>query len=177
MHGHASSRCRAGAILTYAYCQGCGESARHRADEAPPDHIANHCATSAWKPDGSDQAWDSTWWQAKRVVLIRDSIVNPDDPANPWKRHPKCQGCGHVWEDTVDGVLQGQGSVAWGVWNGKGALRDEDWVEIQHIKPRQDGGTNHPSNLAVLCRRCHVRTFKRGYAGVPTTPYKQRRLP
>lgn len=29
-------------------------------------------------------------------------------------------------------------------------------LEVHHIKPVHRGGDNHPDNLEVLCRRCHL---------------------
>lgn len=36
-----------------------------------------------------------------------------------------------------------------------GKTADEAQLEIHHITPRANGGTNHPSNLTVYCRDCH----------------------
>ena len=33
--------------------------------------------------------------------------------------------------------------------------RDALHYEVDHIQPISEGGTNEPSNLRVLCRRCH----------------------
>lgn len=33
-----------------------------------------------------------------------------------------------------------------------------DRLECDHIKPLAEGGTNEPSNLRTLCRRCNLRT-------------------
>jgi 5-methylcytosine-specific restriction endonuclease McrA len=110
-----------------------------------------------WNGRGSRKKWESislghTIWQAKRIALIRDAVpFDADDLDNPWVRHPRCQSCGIISTHTVTDTLHGSA-------NG---------FEIQHILPRSRGGESHPHNLAVLCRRCHVRTFKSGYAGVP----------
>lgn len=33
-----------------------------------------------------------------------------------------------------------------------------EWsTEVDHIKPRRDGGTDHPSNLQGMCQSCHSR--------------------
>ena len=29
-------------------------------------------------------------------------------------------------------------------------------LEVHHVKPLKEGGTNDPSNLQVLCRDCHI---------------------
>lgn len=50
-------------------------------------------------------------------------------------------------------------------------------VEVQHIIPRKDGGSNHPANLITLCRKHHLMTFKNNYRGIPTiTPEGQMKL-
>jgi len=36
-----------------------------------------------------------------------------------------------------------------------GASSDEDYLEIDHLRPVSQGGTNAPSNLRTLCRRCN----------------------
>ena len=35
--------------------------------------------------------------------------------------------------------------------------------EVHHIVPRHLGGSDHPHNLVLLCRDCHVRTLGRDY--------------
>lgn len=43
--------------------------------------------------------------------------------------------------------------------------------EAQHILPRRDGGSDCGHNLVLLCRRCHVKTFRNAnYAGIPGQP-------
>lgn len=36
-----------------------------------------------------------------------------------------------------------------------GATDKEAQLEIHHIKPKSEGGSNHPSNLTVYCKSCH----------------------
>ena len=45
-----------------------------------------------------------------------------------------------------------------------------DNYEIHHIKPRSEGGSDHPANLVLLCIDCHdiTKTSENGYGGVPT---------
>lgn len=33
-------------------------------------------------------------------------------------------------------------------------------LEVHHVVPRIRGGTNHISNLRLLCRRCHLRVHR-----------------
>ena len=40
-------------------------------------------------------------------------------------------------------------------------------VDVHHIIPRKDRGTNNFKNLITLCEPCHKSTFKNGYAGIP----------
>jgi 5-methylcytosine-specific restriction endonuclease McrA len=115
-----------------------------------------------WLPAGTNREvpWTYTHWQVKRRSFIRDSVANPEDPWSPWSRFPVCQSCGRISRGTVDAILHGRA----------------DGFEAQHILPIHRGGTNDPRNVAPLCRRCHLRTFKRGYAGVPA-PHRVSRLP
>jgi len=41
--------------------------------------------------------------------------------------------------------------------------------EVHHIIPRKDGGTHNLKNLICLCGKCHLETFKQGYAGIEVT--------
>lgn len=104
-----------------------------------------------WIPEGTRVPWTDTLWQAQRLVAIRDSVMNPGSPYNPYHRLPVCQACRTVARVSARAMFGG------GI-NG---------FEFQHILPRSQGGTDHPRNLAVLCRRCHVWTFRHGYRGVP----------
>ena len=36
-------------------------------------------------------------------------------------------------------------------------------LTVHHKIPVLDGGTNHPSNIAILCVRCHMRVHGRKY--------------
>jgi 5-methylcytosine-specific restriction endonuclease McrA len=150
------------------WCPVCGDTfgwakryeptgARARATRRWLEHAWACYAASGgrWLPRGTSRPWGGgaawgTTWQAKRVALIRDSVPG-DDVENPWQRHPVCQACGAVSEGTVSRALHG-------------AARG---FEVQHILPRSQRGSNDPRNLAVLCRPCHVRTFRNGYRGVP----------
>ena len=34
-------------------------------------------------------------------------------------------------------------------------------IEVHHIIPISEGGTNDPENLACLCRECHINIHRR----------------
>ena len=42
-------------------------------------------------------------------------------------------------------------------------------IEVHHIIPRKDGGSNHPKNLITLCLKHHTETYKNGYGGLELT--------
>jgi HNH endonuclease len=141
------------------YCPRCGASftlfKRREVRAARMEKWVRHvwnCAKQdlRWKQAGTNAPSGLTFWQGKRYAAIRDSVLG-DDVLSPWTRHPVCQGCGSVKEGTVDSLLHGRA----------------DGFDVQHILPRYRGGSNDPRNLAILCHPCHLRTFKRGYGGVP----------
>ena len=43
-------------------------------------------------------------------------------------------------------------------------------LEVHHIIPRKDGGSDSFSNLITLCEECHRKTFSNGYSGIPADP-------
>jgi len=40
------------------------------------------------------------------------------------------------------------------------------FLEVHHIKPRQQGGNNRPENLVTLCASCHRLWHERGFQGI-----------
>ncbi|MGC8516011.1 MAG: HNH endonuclease [Thermoplasmata archaeon] len=40
-------------------------------------------------------------------------------------------------------------------------------VQVHHIVPRKDSGSDSFLNLITLCESCHHKTYKNGYAGLP----------
>ena len=40
-------------------------------------------------------------------------------------------------------------------------------VQVHHIVPRKESGSDSFLNLITLCESCHHKTFKNGYAGLP----------
>jgi len=53
------------------------------------------------------------------------------------------------------------------------------FLEVHHIKPRNQGGTNHPENLMTLCASCHRLWHERGNRSVieKSTPVARIRKP
>ena len=98
-----------------------------------------------FNPNGSKDPTRYSWTYTRYLILQRDGY--------------KCRVCGSNGNDCeVKKKVHGQ------TWVIKGG------IEIQHIIPKSQGGTDHPANLITLCRKCHLKTFKKHYAGVPATP-------
>jgi len=97
-----------------------------------------------YKPEGC-AAWESKSFGWMRVLV--------------WRRDARrCQACG------LDCTVRGLDKA----WNP--AIEDSDG-EVQHILPRRNGGENCGHNLVLLCRVCHVKTFRNAnYAGIPSQP-------
>lgn len=76
------------------------------------------------------------WDRMKSAVLRRDRY--------------RCQDCGLVFgrrrRKVYDPALR----------RGRGGYRWES-LEVHHIIPRSDGGSDHPGNLKTLCPACHLR--------------------
>lgn len=46
--------------------------------------------------------------------------------------------------------------------------RKADKYEVHHIKPREEGGSDHPANLVLLGKDCHQLTLSApSYGGIP----------
>jgi hypothetical protein len=78
-----------------------------------------------------------------------------------WRRDErKCQSCGVTvqidksWKEVKETRAE-----------------SDTWGEVQHIVPKKDGGTDCGHNLVLLCRKCHVATFRRGYGGIPNLTF------
>jgi len=76
------------------------------------------------------------WKKMKRAVLRRN-------------RH-RCQDCGEEFgrkrRKIFDPTLQqGRGGYSW------------ESLEVHHIIPRSEGGSDHPGNLKTLCPSCHMK--------------------
>ncbi len=124
------------------------------------------CSSYPYLEKGSNREWDDTLWQAKRLVYMRDSVISPRSPSelldNPWYKTPQCQACGFIDEfsPTINSAVNGYSEP----------------FEVQHIRPKSKGGSNHPENLAILCSPCHKKTYSRGYGGIPRIPRSQMKL-
>jgi len=151
------------------YCQTCGQTFFCRKDDKKSikkmekrlkEHEAK-CFCPPWDPSGcktvknkkKDLSLLLSYWQIKRLVLIRDS---KKDGSNPWDWHPMCQSCGFVSEYDVNSNLNGTSDI-----------------EIHHIIPRRRRGLDVPENMLVLCHKCHKSTYKKNYAGVPNIAAKE----
>lgn len=113
-----------------------------RASKNYPDFFVD------FKPEGSkigEHEVPYTYTAIRLLVLQRDN--------------DQCRACKTKDSDTIDDWYKG---------DFKGYSRGN--CEVQHIIPKKNGGSSHPTNLITLCRRCHVSTFRHGYKGIPSVP-------
>lgn len=90
-------------------------------------------------PEGDRAGKSMPWPNISRAVLARDEY--------------RCRVCGNGNLSTVDGA---------GDYN-----RIHFGLEVHHIIPRKDGGSDTFRNLISLCEECHHKTYAEGYSGVP----------
>lgn len=90
-------------------------------------------------PDGDRTSKSIPWPNISRAVLARDDY--------------RCRVCGNGSLSAVDGP-QDYNKLHFG-------------LEVHHIIPRKDGGSDSFRNLITLCEECHHKTFSEGYSGVP----------
>ena len=57
-----------------------------------------------------------------------------------------------AWHAIREAIMERDGQVCT-MCGAKGHCFDE--LEVHHIIPRVDGGSDHPLNLTTLCKRCH----------------------
>jgi len=99
-----------------------------------------HGDFAPWKPEGSTRISHYSFTWTKHLTFSRDDGI--------------CQGCKRP-------VIK--------VNNDKDINQLLDY-EIHHIRSVHDGGSDHPENLMLLCRTCHLKTFKRkGRSGLPAS--------
>ena len=85
----------------------------------------------------------------------------------------RLKGSGSV-EAKVLNYGQGRGGRPWRRLRARILLRDgytcqscqrvflEHHLDVDHIIPKADGGTDDPANLRTLCRPCHVKRGRHG---------------
>lgn len=62
------------------------------------------------------------------------------------------------------------------IWTGK-RRHTPRAATFEHLRKRQDGGTNHRDNLALACKRCNSSRGSRSwveFATLMATPHKER---
>jgi 5-methylcytosine-specific restriction endonuclease McrA len=89
------------------------------------------------------------WQKLQSAILRRDKY--------------RCQDCGLDFKGRRRKVFDA------GLKKGRGGYRQES-LEVHHIIPRFEGGSDHPGNLKTLCPRCH-----RGYTKQQTSTRTDRR--
>ena len=92
-----------------------------------------------FSPDGDRGQKNVPWPTISRAVLLRDDY--------------RCRICGRGSLTAVD----------------KSSTYDKVHfdLEVHHIVPRKDGGSDSFRNLITLCSSCHHSTFSNSYSGVP----------
>ncbi len=95
-----------------------------------------------FNPEGDSRSRNIPWKTISASVLTRDGY--------------SCRVCGKSSIEPVNSST-GYHKVHFG-------------LEVHHIIPRKDGGSDNFQNLITLCEECHHRTFSNGYSGVPIIP-------
>ncbi len=95
-----------------------------------------------FSPEGEKNARGVQWKKISGSVLMRDGY--------------SCRVCGRSSIETVD--------------SGTPYDKVHFSLEVHHIIPRKDNGSDTFRNLITLCEECHRRTFSSGYAGIPENP-------
>lgn len=94
-----------------------------------------------FNPAGDRSGKSVTWPTISKAVMARDNY--------------ECRVCGKSSFSPVDSSAEFD------------KIHFE--LEVHHIIPRKDGGTDTFGNLITLCEACHHRTFSNGYSGVPVS--------
>lgn len=95
-----------------------------------------------FNPDGDKRSRNIPWKTISASVMTRDGYA--------------CRVCGKSSLEPVNSST-GYHKVHFG-------------LEVHHIIPRKDGGSDSFKNLITLCEDCHHRTFSNGYSGIPVIP-------
>lgn len=90
-------------------------------------------------PGGDREGKSVPWPNISKAVLVRDDY--------------RCRICGRGTFSTVNSADQYD--------------KVHFDLEVHHIVPRKDGGTDTFRNLITLCSACHHATFGNSYSGVP----------
>lgn len=94
-----------------------------------------------FNPDGDRAGKSIPWPSISKAVMARDNY--------------ECRVCGKSSFSPVD--------------NSADFDKIHFQLEVHHIIPRKDGGTDSFDNLITLCEDCHHKTFSNGYSGVPVS--------
>ena len=111
----------------------------------PPSRISSVSAefgiskVSDFSPEGDRISKSVSWSNISLAVLARDDY--------------SCRICGKSSLSQVD--------------NATVFRKIHFELEVHHIIPRKDGGSDSFANLITLCEECHKKTFSRGYSGIP----------
>lgn len=95
-------------------------------------------------PEGDRSTKSIPWSNISKAVLARDQY--------------RCRVCGKGSLSPVD--------------NSRDYNKIHFELEVHHIIPRKDGGSDSFQNLITLCEDCHHKTFTGGYSGVPVEKEK-----
>jgi predicted restriction endonuclease len=85
-----------------------------------------------------------------RDSFQEDIVVDPIDTRLPDAMRAS------AWRMIRKGVIERDGGQC--RLCGKDLSRAPSWLtEVHHVRPKREGGTDHPSNLITLCIMCHRR--------------------
>jgi len=96
-------------------------------------------------------------WIVYHKLLIQYRLHNIIQRVEHWLTE-RLHMSHNAWRDVRIGVLQRDGFKC--QWCGyicpvKELRRKSDKLQVHHIRYKSEGGSNHPSNLITLCRKCH----------------------
>lgn len=94
-----------------------------------------------FSPEGDRSGDNLPWNRISQAVLLRDNF--------------QCRVC----ERSELGAVPGSA----------GFQKIHFSLEVHHIIPRKDKGSDSFRNLITLCEECHRKTFSNGYSGIPSS--------